>query len=88
MPSGASGGIVRPYPFRVVGIIKGELTMYIVTVFSDSGLRRYGYSNREKAIDKAYEFAAHRPFKVIVSTLDDMVRGWNAINNTVVEVKR
>lgn len=62
--------------------------MYIVTVFDDNGLRRYGYSNRERAIDKAYEFAAHRPFKVIVSTLDDMVRGWNAINNTVVEVKR
>lgn len=62
--------------------------MYIVTVFDDNGLRRYGYSNREQAIAKAHEFAAHRPFKIIVSTLDDMVRTFNAINHTVVEVAR
>lgn len=62
--------------------------MYIVTVFDDNGLRRYGYSNCEQAIAKAHEFAENRPFKVIVSTLDDMVRTANAINHTVVEVKR
>ena len=62
--------------------------MYIVTVFGDNGLRRYGYSNREQAIAKAHEFAASGPFKVIVSTLDDMVRTFNAINHTVVEVAR
>lgn len=62
--------------------------MYIVTVFGDNGLRRYGYSNREQAIAKAHEFAAHRPFKIIVSTLDDMVRTFNSINHTVVEVAR
>lgn len=62
--------------------------MYIVTVFDDNGLRRYGYSNREMAIAKAHEFAVSEPFKVIVSTLDDMVRTANAINHTVVEVKR
>ena len=88
MSGGTSGGVIRPYPLWVVEIIKGDRAMYIVTVFSDSGLRRYGYSNRERSIDKAYEFAEHRPFKVIVSTLNDMVRGWTAINNTVVEVKR
>ena len=62
--------------------------MYIVTVFSDSGIRRYGYSNREQAIAKAHEFATSKPFKIIVSTLDDMVRTANAINHTVVEVAK
>lgn len=62
--------------------------MYIVTVFSDNGLRRYGYSTFGQAIDKAYKFAASKPFKVIVSSLADMVRDENAINNTIVEVKR
>lgn len=62
--------------------------MYIVTVFGDNGLRRYGYSNREQAIAKAHEFAAHRPFKIIVSTFAEMVRDENAINHTVVEVAR
>jgi len=62
--------------------------MYIVTVFSDSGLRRYGYSNSEQAIAKAHEFAASKPFKIIVSTLDDLVRTFDAINHTVVEVAK
>lgn len=62
--------------------------MYIVMVFSDSGIRRYGYSNGWQATAKAYEFAASKPFKIIVSTLDDMVRTFNAINHTVVEVAR
>lgn len=62
--------------------------MYIVTVFGDNGLRRYGYSNRELAIDKAYKFAACKPFKVIVTSFAEMVRDENAINNTIVEVKR
>lgn len=62
--------------------------MYIVTVFGDNGLRRYGYSNREQAIAKAHEFAASKPFKVIVSSFAEMVRDENAINHTVVEVAR
>ena len=31
--------------------------MYIVTVIRDEGLRRYGYSDKETAIRRAYEFA-------------------------------
>lgn len=62
--------------------------MYIVTVFGDNELRRYGYSNREQAIAKAHEFAASKPFKVIVSSFAEMVRDENAINHTVVEVAR
>lgn len=53
--------------------------MYIVTVIRDEGMRRYGYSDRETAIRRAYEFA-EGSFKVLVDTLSGFVRDANGLS--------
>lgn len=60
--------------------------MYIVTVIRNDGLKRYGYSDKERAIKRAYEFA-RGSVKVLVDTLDGFVRVANGLSRDVVVMR-
>lgn len=60
--------------------------MYIVTVIRNDGLKRYGYSDKDIAIKRAYEFA-RGSVKVLVDTLDGFVRVANGLSRDIVVMR-